>query len=144
MRRNVHRALIAVMLLLAVNTMAEAVIINFQVAPAPAAPVAQKAVRLQVAAPAVQGRALQANDAMVQQWVQQFRPTLIAELNFVRQICDLTPGQRPTIRAAGETALVDAATQFARYQQGGRVRNGELQFPPFPPAIRRDRGLLGD
>ena len=46
-------------------------------------------------------------------------------------------GQRPAIRAAGEVVLVDAATQFARYQQGGPVRNGELQSQPFPPGIIR-------
>jgi hypothetical protein len=127
---------------------AQAAVVNFQVAnppavQAPAAPAAKKAIkgRVVVAAPAVQRQAMPVDDAMVQQWVQQFRPTLIAELNFIRQICDLTPGQRPTIRAAGEVVLVDAATQFARYQQGGRVRNAELQFQPFPPAIIR-AGLL--
>jgi hypothetical protein len=121
--------------------MAGAVVIEVQ--PAPAAPAGKKPViaNLQITAPAAGGRALPANDAMVQQWVQQFRPTLIAELNFIRQVCDLAPGQRPTIRAAGEVVLVDAATQFARYQQGGRVRNGELQSQPFPPGIIR-AGLL--
>jgi hypothetical protein len=143
MTQQTLRAVAASILLFAVNTMVEADVIALQVAPAPAAPADKKPARrrIVVAAPAAQPPAMQANDAMVQQWVQQFRPTLIAELNFIRQICDLTPGQRPTIRAAGEVVLVDAATQFARYQQGGRVRNGELQSQPFPPAIIR-AGLL--
>jgi hypothetical protein len=143
MTQQRFRAIAAFVLLLAMNTVAVADVITLQVAPAPAAPAEKKPARrrIVVAAPAAQPPAPQVNDAMVQQWVQQFRPTLIAELNFIRQVCDLTPGQRPTIRAAGEVVLVDAATQFARYQQGGRVRNGELQSQPFPPATIR-AGLL--
>jgi hypothetical protein len=57
------------------------------------------------------------NDAMVQQWIQQYRPYLLTELNFIRQMCDLPKEQRPKIKAAGEAGLREAATKFAKTQQ---------------------------
>ncbi len=55
------------------------------------------------------------------QFIQQYRPLLITELNFIRQICDLAPEQRPKIKAAGEASVKDAALKMAELQ-GGRVR----------------------
>ena len=64
-------------------------------------------------------------DAQVQQWVgqftQQYRPILTTELNFIRQICELTPEQRPKIKMAGEASLKEAALKMAELQ-GGQMR----------------------
>ena len=64
-------------------------------------------------------------DAQVQQWVgqftQQYRPILTTELNFIRQVCDLTPEQRPKIKTAGEASLKEAALKMAELQ-GGQMR----------------------
>src|SRR5215204_1706980 len=38
-----------------------------------------------------------ANDARIQQYVQLLQPAMWSELYFVRQVCDLTPEQRPGI-----------------------------------------------
>ena len=61
-----------------------------------------------------------ANDPQMQQFIphftQQFRPILLAELNFIRQTCDLIPAQRPKIKAAGEEALAEAVKAMAQQQ----------------------------
>lgn len=57
------------------------------------------------------------NAAMTQQYAAQMRPILIAELNFVRQMCELTPEQRTQVRAAGEAALLEAARGVFRQRQ---------------------------
>ena len=66
-------------------------------------------------------------DAQVQQWIpqftQQYRPILTTELNFIRQVCDLTPEQRPKIKTAGEASLKEAALKMAELQ-GGQMRGG--------------------
>ena len=68
-----------------------------------------------------------ANDPQVQQFIphftQQFRPALLAELNFIRQTCDLVPAQRPKIKAVGEEALAEAVRAMAQQQvrQDGNV-----------------------
>ena len=66
-------------------------------------------------------------DAQVQQWIpqftQQYRPILTTELNFIRQVCDLTPEQRPKIKAAGEASLKEAALKMAELQ-AGQMRGG--------------------
>jgi hypothetical protein len=68
------------------------------------------------------------NDAMLKQWQQQLRPLLVAELNFVRHVCDLSEEQRPKIRAAGEKGLQEAAAEFVKTQQGRRP--SQLVDPP--------------
>ncbi len=80
------------------------------------------------------------NDAMVQQWLQQFRPILQTELTFIRQMCDLAKEQRPKIKAAGEASLLDAAMKFAKSQQPGRVRVGGAvaNTQPEPRTIIRE------
>jgi hypothetical protein len=100
-----------------------------------AAPVKRAKKRIVIAAPAP---AAAVNDPMVLQWQNQFRPALLSELNFIRQICDLKPEQRPPIRAAGEKSLREAAVKFARFQQGVRVVNGVQQSQPTPQPIIRD------
>ncbi|MBM3969478.1 MAG: hypothetical protein FJ302_06400 [Planctomycetes bacterium] len=66
-------------------------------------------------------------DAQLQQWIpqftQQYRPILTTELNFIRQVCDLTPEQRPKIKTASEATLKEAATKMAEFQ-GGMMRDG--------------------
>lgn len=61
--------------------------------------------------------AVAVNDAVAQQYIAQLRPILLAELTFVRQMCELAPEQRPAIRDAGEAALKDAARAMANQQQ---------------------------
>ena len=67
-------------------------------------------------------------EAQVKQWIPQFteqyRPILAAELNFIRQMCDLAPEQRPKIKAAGEAGVKEAARRMAELQgRQMRVRN---------------------
>ncbi|MFM9962216.1 MAG: hypothetical protein ACKV2Q_13460 [Planctomycetaceae bacterium] len=66
-------------------------------------------------------------DAQVQQWIpqftQQYRPILTTELNFIRQVCDLTPEQRPKIKTAGEATLKEAVVKMAEFQ-GAMMRGG--------------------
>lgn len=69
------------------------------------------------ARPAPAAVAVAANDAVAQQYIAQLRPILLAELAFVRQLCDLTPEQRPVIRAAGEAGLKEAARAMANQRQ---------------------------
>lgn len=83
---------------------------------------------------------LKAADAQVQQWIpqfnEQFKPMLWTELNFIRLTCELTPEQRPKIKAAGDAALADAVQKMAELQgrrMGGRV----AQQQPEPRKIIR-------
>ena len=57
------------------------------------------------AAPAVNAE----DDPRIQQYVQLLQPALWKELDFVRQVCELTPQQRPKIKAAGDAAVKEAA-----------------------------------
>ena len=106
--------------------------------PAEAAPKADK--------PAEPKKAVDARDAQidaqVQQWIpqftQQYRPILTTELNFIRQVCDLTPEQRPKIKAAGEASLKEAALKMAELQ-GGQMRGVRVQNEqPNPQRTIRD------
>ena len=81
-------------------------------------------------------------DAQVQQWIPQFteqyRPILTTELNFIRQMCDLAPEQRPKIKAAGEASVKEAARKMAELQgRQMRVRNmvERDNTPPDPCRI---------
>jgi hypothetical protein len=82
------------------------------------------------------------NDAMVQQWAGQFRPALLAELTFIRQTVELSKDQRPKIKAAGEASLVEAAKEFADFQQGRRVVQRRAGAPaatqPDPQSVIRE------
>lgn len=66
------------------------------------------------------------NDAQIQQYVQLLQPAMWQELNFIRQVCDLTPEQRPTIRAAADAAVKDGAKAVLQPQ---RV-NGVIRSQP--------------
>ncbi|MEI8380059.1 MAG: hypothetical protein WCJ09_08025 [Planctomycetota bacterium] len=77
------------------------------------------------------------NQAVVQQFTQQYRPILMAELAFVRQTCSYLPEKdRKTIRQVGEASLREAARQFAveqawnqRPQNGIRATRPETKSP---------------
>ena len=96
-----------------------------------------------LAAPFVEALAekldLNAVDAQVQQWIpqftQQYRPILMMELNFIRQMCDLKPEQRPKIKATGEAAVTQIVRQLA--EQQGRAMRGvnfvEREAAPADP-----------
>src|SRR3954453_8694454 len=57
------------------------------------------------------------NDAQLQQYVQLLQPAMWQELNFIRQVCDLTPEQRPKIRAAADVAVKDGAKAVLQPQR---------------------------
>ena len=61
-------------------------------------------------------------DARVQQYVQALQPALWKELDFIRQVCDLKPAQRPKIKAAGEAAVKQGARSFVAPQQRSTTR----------------------
>ena len=48
-------------------------------------------------------------DAQAQQYVQFMQPLMWRELDFVRQVCEVAPEQRPRIKAAGEAGVKQAA-----------------------------------
>ena len=82
---------------------------------------------------------LKAADAQVQQWIpqfnEQFKPMLWTELNFIRLTCELTPEQRPKIKAAGDAALADAVQKMAKLQ--GRMGGRAAQHQPEPRKMIR-------
>jgi len=103
--------------------------------PAEAEPKAEKPAEAKKAADAHEAQI----DAQIQQRIPQFtqqcRPILTTELNFIRQVCDLTPEQRPKIKAAGEASLKEAALKMAELRCGGvRVQNAQ----PDPLRIIRE------
>jgi hypothetical protein len=60
------------------------------------------------------------NDAQLQQYVQLLQPAMWQELNFIRQVCDLTPEQRPKIRAAADVAVKEGAKAVLQPQRAVR------------------------
>lgn len=60
-----------------------------------------------------------AQDARLQQYVQLLTPAMWHELNFIRQVCDLTPEQRPKIRAAADVATKEGAKAVLKPIRGG-------------------------
>jgi hypothetical protein len=58
-------------------------------------------------------------DGRVQQYVGLLMPSMWQELDFVRQVCDLTPEQRPKVKAAGEAAVRVAAKNMLQPQRAG-------------------------
>lgn len=83
-------------------------------------------------------------DAQVQQWIpqftQQYRPMLAPELNFIRQVCDLAPEQRPKIKAAGEAGVKAAVRKMAELQ--GRQMRGNVRDNTSPDPRRIIREAL--
>ena len=87
----------------------------------------------------VQADAVGQNDAMIQQFTQQFRPFLTEELGFVRLICsDLSKDQRPKIKRTGEASLKEAATQMAAMQN----RQGQVRVLGQPAAVPEPRKMI--
>jgi hypothetical protein len=91
------------------------IIIGLLVALAPCIIRAQDAAPAQnvVAAPP----AAPADDARIQQYVQLLQPAMWRELDFVRQVADLTPQQRPKIKAAADAAVKEAAKAMLKPQR---------------------------
>src|SRR3954453_20200147 len=80
-------------------------------------------------------------DARLQQYVQLLQPVMWQELNFVRQICDLTPEQRPKIREAGDSAVKEGAKAIVQPQQAAvrqQVAAGRLSQPTLGAQTTRD------
>ena len=74
-------------------------------------------------------RVAAANNAQAQQLAQQWRPTLLVELSFVRLLCpDLPPAKRVVVKAAGEQALLAAAEAATGAQRVANARRS----PPQP------------
>ncbi len=80
------------------------------------------------------------NDALMQQFLVQYRPLLTEELGFVRLVCsDLSKEQRPKIKAAGEASLKQAAKEMAQFQN--RQNQGiaiQTRMQPEPRKIVRE------
>ena len=55
-------------------------------------------------------------NAEAQQYVQMIQPLMWRELEFIRLTCDLTPEQRPKIKAAGDKSVKLAAREFIKMQ----------------------------
>ena len=68
------------------------------------------------------------NDAQLQQYVQLLQPAMWQELNFIRQVCDLTPEQRPKIRAAADVAVKEGAKAVLQPQRANV--NGVMRSQP--------------
>lgn len=77
-------------------------------APAEAAP---------AAAAVVEDVPVEALDAQAQQYEQMLRPKMWRELEFIRQTCDLSPEQRPKIKAAADASVKKAAKEVMRAMQ---------------------------
>src|SRR2546425_6387578 len=74
--------------------------------------------RGQEAAPPVRNLALIAGDeGRIQQYVQLLQPTMWRELDFIRQVCDLTPEQRPKVKTAADAAVKEAAKAMLKPQR---------------------------
>jgi hypothetical protein len=61
---------------------------------------------------------------LIQQFMRQGRPSVRAELIFVRNICHLNMEQLRVINREAEASLKDAVTNLAEAQQQGRLRAG--------------------
>jgi hypothetical protein len=78
----------------------------------PAALLAQQLIEVKNAQ-AAQDQAKQVEDAQLKRYIQLLQPVMWRELEFVRLTCNLTPEQRPTIKAAAKDAVKEAARLFA-------------------------------
>ena len=93
------------------------------------------------AAPAIQRKAIRAAarpavavmgvDPQAQQFIQQYKPVLLAELHFIRTICQPGAEQMKGIAEQGDKILQTAAVQFADLQRGVR-RKVKGQAAPSP------------
>jgi hypothetical protein len=78
--------------------------------------------------PAVFARGQEEADGRVQQYVQLLLPSMWQELDFVRQVCDLKPDQRPKVKAAADAAVKVAAKHMVQPQRaGGHMPNAGAQ-----------------
>lgn len=75
------------------------------------------------------------NAAITLQYAAQLRPLLIAELNNVRQNCDLSVEQRGRVRAAAEAELLVVARSMFRQQQP-QIRIGGVNAAVSEPRKR--------
>ena len=72
-------------------------------------------------------------DPLAQQFMSQYRPLLQSELHFVRVLCQPTPAEYKTIKAAGEVGLNNLVKQCATTQrQMEQGRMGGRQATEFP------------
>jgi len=78
----------------------------------------------------------------IQQFMRQGRPSVRAELIFVRKICQLNVEQLRRINHDAETSLKEAVTKFAEAQQQGRMPRvqGKGQSAPMSDPAK----FLGD
>jgi len=74
-------------------------------------------------------------DAQLQQNIQLLQPTLWKELDFVREVCELKPEQRPKIKTAADSAVQQAAKNMAGVRQG---QSSNAQANAAKQSIRDD------
>jgi hypothetical protein len=73
-------------------------------------------------------------DPLIEQYRQQFRPALRAELHLVRAVCGLTDEQRKQLAHEGQGLLESTAKKFAEIQlrmMKGRGANPAIDFREF-------------
>ncbi|MDB5339199.1 MAG: hypothetical protein JWN70_4818 [Planctomycetaceae bacterium] len=89
--------------------------------PAAAKAEAAKAPARVIVVPAAAAAEVNADDGQVLQYEQMMRPKMWRELEFIRQNCDLTPEQRPKIKAAAQASVKQVAKDIVHKNQG-RIR----------------------
>jgi hypothetical protein len=76
---------------------------------------------------------------LIQQFTQQYRPLLRAELHFARSVCGLSQEQSKELTRAGEELLKSISTEYAelrmRQMQGITLKDS---LPPTPEKFMRD------
>ena len=91
-------------------------------------------------APAAPAEAAGADDTQADELLHKFRPLLMAELNFVREVCDPTPEQYRAIKDESERNLKAVARKHAELQKR-MMRRGGVQMgnaSPEPHKLIRD------
>lgn len=82
------------------------------------------------------------NQAMVQQFAQQYRPILMAELAFIRQTCSYLPEKdRKTIFQVGQASLREVARQFA-VEQAWNQRPQQNGIRQTRPEVKSPRSVI--
>jgi hypothetical protein len=105
----------------------------------PVAPLAELIIRAFVPNP--RNRDVDRREAQIKQvmpqFAQSYRPVLLAELAFIRQMCDIPKEQRIKVKAAGEAGLQQAARTLAEQQFGGNRVVAIRRDPRSSPDPRR-------
>lgn len=82
-------------------------------------------------------------DQQVQQFIQQFRPVVLAELHFIKKVCNTTPEQAQGLSEQADKALHTAAVQYSELQRGVRKKlAGQPALSPYTEPHQFVRDVL--